>query len=100
MQILAPTVGWATVVAIEVLSRALNHMFVFVPGRVGAAEGVRVGVFMVLGLPASQGLAAGLVRRGRELVWVLPGLAVLLLRQAGRVGQAPLSPSTSKKALP
>ncbi len=100
LRLLAPTEGWATAVAIETLARALNHLFVFVPGRVGVAEGVRVGVFMLLGLPAAQGLAYGLVRRGRELVWVVPGLLVLLMRQAAWFGQPRLSPSPEKRALP
>ena len=53
----------------------LNNLFLFVPGRVGAAEGIRVGIFVLLGLPAAQGAAYSVLRRGRELLWTLPGLA-------------------------
>ena len=35
---------------------------------------------VLLGLTAAQGVAYGLVRRARELVWLLPGLAVILAR--------------------
>jgi hypothetical protein len=62
---------------VEGLAMLLNNMFLFVPGRAGTAEGVRTGVFALLGMPASAGVAYSLVRRGRELLWVLPGLLTL-----------------------
>jgi uncharacterized protein (TIRG00374 family) len=77
LRILAPARGWETACAIESLAMLLNNMFLFVPGRAGTAEGVRTGVFVLLGLPASTGVAYGLVRRARELLWVLPGLAFI-----------------------
>jgi hypothetical protein len=39
---------------------------------------VRVGVFLLLGLSAAQGAAYGVARRARELLWLIPGLVVLL----------------------
>lgn len=77
LRLLAPGRGWETACAIESLAMLLNNMFLFVPGRAGTAEGVRTGVFVLLGLPASTGVAYGLVRRARELMWVLPGLAFI-----------------------
>jgi uncharacterized membrane protein YbhN (UPF0104 family) len=56
----------------------LNNVMIFIPGRLGIAEGVRVGVFLLLGMSAAQGAAYGLARRARELLWLLPGLVVLL----------------------
>ena len=56
----------------------LNNAFLFIPGRVGTAEGIRVGVFLLVGLPAAQGAAYAVLRRGRELVWTIPGLLLLL----------------------
>ena len=73
---LAPGRGWATAFAVESLAMLLNNMFLFVPGRAGTAEGVRTAVFVLLGMPASTGVAYGLVRRTRELLWVLPGLVL------------------------
>lgn len=99
LRLLAPTEGWMTAVAIETLAMVLNGVFSFVPGRVGTAEGVRVGVFVLLGLPAAQGVAYGLVRRGRELFWVIPGLAVLLKRYSGRLGRMGLSDSPREESL-
>jgi uncharacterized protein (TIRG00374 family) len=69
--------GWATACAAESLAMLLNNMFLFMPARVGTAEGVRAGVFALLGMPASTGVAYGLVRRARELLWVVPGLLTL-----------------------
>ncbi|MEP6994359.1 MAG: lysylphosphatidylglycerol synthase transmembrane domain-containing protein [Acidobacteriota bacterium] len=78
LRLLAPGEGWRTAVAVEALTLALNNIMLFVPGRLGIAEGVRVGVFLLLGMNAAQGAAYSLARRGRELIWLLPGFIVLL----------------------
>jgi uncharacterized protein (TIRG00374 family) len=78
LRLLAPGEGWRTAVAIESLAMTLNNVMIFIPGRLGIAEGVRVGVFLLLGMSAAQGAAYGLARRARELLWLLPGLVVLL----------------------
>ena len=87
LQILDPTKGWLTAISIESFSIALNNLFLFVPAKMGSAEGVRTGVCMLFGIPPSHGVAYGLVRRGRELICHIPGLVFLLLRQGGRMGQ-------------
>jgi uncharacterized membrane protein YbhN (UPF0104 family) len=69
--------GLGTAWAAESLAMLLNNLFLFVPARVGTAESIRTGVLALLGLPASTGVAWGLVRRGRELLWVAPGLVML-----------------------
>ena len=84
LRLLAPGRGWETACAVESLAMVLNNMFLFVPGRAGTAESVRAGVFVLLGLPASTGVAYGLVRRAREILWVLPGLAFLVHRPTAR----------------
>lgn len=82
LRLLAPGEGWRTAVAIESLALALNNVVLFIPGRLGIAEGVRVGVFLLLGLSAAQGAAYGVARRARELIWLVPGLIVLLKHHA------------------
>jgi glycosyltransferase 2 family protein len=84
LRLLAPGRGWETACAVESLAMLLNNMFLFVPGRAGTAESVRTGVFVLLGLPAPTGVAYGLVRRAREVLWVLPGLAFLWRPPAGK----------------
>ncbi len=88
LRLLLPGSGWAAAFAVEALAMALNNMLLFIPGRVGSAEGIRVGVFLVLGFPAGPGAAYSLVRRGRELAWVLPGLLAFLQWQARQLSPA------------
>jgi uncharacterized membrane protein YbhN (UPF0104 family) len=80
LRLLVPGAGFAAALAVESLSMVANSVLLFVPGRVGSAEGVRVGVFVLLGLPAPAGVAYALVRRARELVWLVAGLLVLARR--------------------
>jgi len=77
LRLLAPGRGWQTAFAAEGLAMLLNNVFLFIPGRAGAAEGVRTAVFALLGMPAATGVAYGIVRRARELIWVMPGLLML-----------------------
>ncbi len=92
LRLMAPGRGWATAIAAESLAMLLNNMFLFVPGRAGTAESVRTGVFVLLGLPASTGVAYGLVRRARELLWVVPGLVFLAHRPIAKAGLVPVVP--------
>ncbi len=84
LRLLAPGHGWPAAFGIEALSMVLTTLLLFVPARIGGAEGARAGVCVLLGLTAAQGIAYGLVRRARELVWLLPGLAVMLARSGRR----------------
>jgi len=77
---LAPGSGWAQALGVEALSNVAVTMLLFLPGRIGGAEGARAGICVLLGLSPAQGVAYGLVRRAREIVWALPGLAVILAR--------------------
>jgi uncharacterized membrane protein YbhN (UPF0104 family) len=83
LQLLSPGAGWDAAFAIEALAMALNNMFLLIPARIGTAEGIRVGVFLLLGFGAGPGAAYSLVRRGRELVWTIPGFAAFFHWQAG-----------------
>ena len=80
LRLLSPLHDWSTAVAIESLAMVLNNILLFIPGRLGSAEGVRIGVYALVGLTAAQGAAYALVRRGRELLWLVPGFVVLLKR--------------------
>lgn len=90
LRLLAPEWGWPTAISIEALAMILNNLIFFIPGRVGSAEGVRVGLFLLFGLPAAQGVAYSLVRRGREILWLIPGFLVLLATQGRKIGQSEL----------
>ena len=88
--LLAPEWGWPAAISIEALAMILNNLIFFIPGRVGSAEGVRVGLFLLFGLPAAQGVVYSLVRRGREVLWLIPGFLVLLATQGRKMGQSEL----------
>jgi uncharacterized protein (TIRG00374 family) len=93
IRLLAPSTGWETAVAVECLAMVLNNMLLFLPGKVGGAEGVRTGVFVLVGLTAAQGAAYSLVRRTRELLWVLPGWVILMKKHLWRVREVRREPS-------
>jgi hypothetical protein len=78
LRLLTPGRGWSMAFGVESLSMILTTMLLFLPGRIGGAEGARAGVCVLLGLTAAQGVAYGLVRRARELVWVVPGIVFML----------------------
>ena len=94
LKLLGIGAGWGQALAIETLTMTLNTMLMFIPGRLGSAEAVRVGVFVALGLPAAPGAAYALVRRAREVCWTVPGAVVLVRRHA----TALLSPSSRESA--
>jgi uncharacterized protein (TIRG00374 family) len=77
---LAPEAGWLHALAIESLAMTLNNLFLFVPAKIGSAEGVRVAVFLLVGLPAAAGAAYSILKRGREIAWMVPGLVVMFRR--------------------
>jgi uncharacterized protein (TIRG00374 family) len=50
-----------------------------IPAGLGVLEGAQVWIFQMLGYPTDIGLAVGLVVRMREILWMAPGVAFLLL---------------------
>ena len=71
-----------TALAIEVLSVTVDGILFMVPAKIGTQEGGKVAIFAALGLPASLGLAFGLVRHLRELSWA--GIGMLLYALSAR----------------
>ncbi len=72
---IAPSVRLAA--TIEVLSVAVDACLFFMPAKLGTQEGGKVLIFTLLGLDPGKGLALGMVRRIREIVWTLAGLVTL-----------------------
>jgi hypothetical protein len=79
---LHPSLG--VVFAGEAFGALCDGALFYVPMRIGAAEGGRVLVFVLLGFSAAQGLTLGLVRRVRGLAWTTTGLAIYPWLCAGR----------------
>jgi hypothetical protein len=66
---------------IEVLSSTFDGVLFMVPAKIGTQELGKTAIFKGLGLPAAQGLAFGLVRHIRELVWACAGFTIYALHR-------------------
>lgn len=81
------TVSLKTALAVEVLSNVVDSLLFMVPAKMGTQEAGKTLIFKGLGLPARSGLAFGLIRHIRELVWAAAGLALFVAHQRA-TGQA------------
>ena len=98
MRLLSPKAGFYEAVAIETLAMLVNTALFFIPGRIGTAEGVRTALWVLVGFTAAQGVAYGLVRRARELVWLVPGVVVLLKRHLLDIRHMHLTPGLAEES--
>jgi glycosyltransferase 2 family protein len=71
---LGTPVAVGTALTIEVLSITIDGLFFMVPAKIGTQETGKVVVFAALGLSPSLGLAFGIVRHVRELLWACAGV--------------------------
>ncbi len=76
MMFLGTPVGFADAWIIEAFAQLVRAGTFFIPASIGAQEGAFVLVCAALTGSASTGLAAALVRRFREIVWIGGGLAL------------------------
>jgi hypothetical protein len=63
--------------AVEALSKGLNGLFFFLPMQIGVAEGGNAWLLDIMNMGAAVGLALGLARRIRSMVWSVLGLALM-----------------------
>jgi len=77
-----------TALSVEVLSVVLDSLLFMVPAKVGTQEAGKTAIFAGLGLPAGQGLAFGLVRHIRELVWAGTGFLIYAWDRRRRAARA------------
>ncbi|MES1180339.1 MAG: lysylphosphatidylglycerol synthase domain-containing protein, partial [Verrucomicrobiota bacterium] len=73
---------WAEAIAIEAFISVAKAMGIFVPGALGVQESGVVMLFEIFGLPAPIAVTYAIIRRGRELVYVLIGGALLYSEEA------------------
>jgi uncharacterized protein (TIRG00374 family) len=76
--VLAVPVPLLTSIVLEAFGSAVRFASFLVPANIGALEGANSAAFAALGFTASAGLAFTLVRRGRQAVWIVVGLLVLV----------------------
>ncbi|HSF03574.1 MAG TPA: lysylphosphatidylglycerol synthase transmembrane domain-containing protein, partial [Solirubrobacterales bacterium] len=63
---------------LESLGTGVRFATFFIPASLGSLEGANAAAFTAFGWAASAGLAFTLVRRGRQAVWIVLGIAILL----------------------
>jgi uncharacterized membrane protein YbhN (UPF0104 family) len=84
-----------TATVIEALGTGVRFATFFVPASLGTLEGAYAAAFAALGWAASDGLTFSLVRRGRQVVWIGLGLAILVAMGATRAaGKEPVEPAS------
>jgi len=80
--LLGEPVDFLSAFSIEALSGVAKLAAVIVPGSLGVQEGGQVVIFAAFGLTAPLAVTFSLLRRGRELLWIGFGMAVLLKHHA------------------
>jgi putative membrane protein len=75
-------VAFTTALIMESFGAAIRFASFMIPASLGALEGGNMAIFGAFGLPGSAGLTATLIRRLREVVWALAGLAALAAERA------------------
>ena len=76
---LGVSVPLATATIIEALGSGVRFATFLVPASFGPSEAANTAAFAALGFGAGAGLAFSFVRRARQVVWIVIGLAVLVL---------------------
>jgi uncharacterized protein (TIRG00374 family) len=71
------SVSLTTATIIEALGSGVRFATFLVPANLGPSEAANAVAFAALGLGAGAGLAFSFVRRARQAVWIVLGLAVL-----------------------
>jgi hypothetical protein len=99
---LGTPVAPGTALTIEVLSITIDGLFFMVPAKIGTQESGKVVVLAAVGLSPSLGLAFGIVRHVRELVWACAGVLLYCatvrrdsLSSLGRVLASTAAPTRS-----
>lgn len=85
-RLLGTPVGPGTAVAIEALSCVIDGLLFMVPAKAGTQEAGKTAIFTLLGLKPEAGLAFGVVRHAREILWACLGLGLYSLELRGRPG--------------
>ena len=74
--------SWTEAIAIESFISVAKALGIFVPAALGVQESGVVLLFQIFGLPAPIGVSYAIIRRGRELFFVLVGAALLYSEEA------------------
>ena len=81
---LGAEVGWLSSFAIAAIAVLIKGSVSFVPGGLGAQEGGYLFLLMALGYDEVTGITFALIRRLREILWILIGLIFLAVLRPGQ----------------
>ena len=79
LRLLGQPVSYAASVGVEALTKLVRISGAVIPANVGAFEGGTALVAVALGLPMTAGVALGIVRQARSVLWAGLGFLVLLV---------------------
>ncbi len=79
-----------SIAAISVLIKAAGF---FIPGSLGAQEGGYLLLLLTFGYDEVTGIAFALIRRLREVLWIMIGLVLLALMKEKPTVESPISSS-------
>jgi hypothetical protein len=77
LDFLGARVGWQEAVGVEALTKLVRLPGAVVPANLGVFEGGTAMIVVALVLPAAAGIALGIVRQLRSLLWAALGFGVL-----------------------
>ncbi len=83
--------GWLVSLSLAAIAVLIKGATSFIPGGLGAQEGGYLFLLMALGYGELTGITFAVVRRIREIIWVLVGLVFLAVLR----GKAPLNAQSS-----
>jgi uncharacterized membrane protein YbhN (UPF0104 family) len=81
-------VSFGSAFLIGAFSSLVVNLFFFMPFNVGSLEGGLYVIFAALGLPSRLGVAAAVLSRLREIIWIAIGLLLVLPGRRSGVGVA------------
>ena len=86
---LGAEVGWLSSFSIAAIAALIKGSVSFVPGGLGAQEGGYLFLLMTLGYGEVTGITFALIRRLREILWILIGLVFLAVLRDNAAVAAP-----------
>src|SRR5262249_32328498 len=81
--------SWQVAVLVEVFGQLIERATFMIPAKLVSQEGGKALVMAMLGYPADVGFAVGLLRRFKEMVWVMFGLSTLTIHRLAVERTAP-----------
>ena len=95
LKLLHQPLTWMTPLLVEALGLLVERATFLIPGKLVSQEGGKALILGLLGYPAGIGFAIGLLRRLKEMTWVLFGLTGLSIhRMVTERAPAVAAPST------